>query len=184
MIVSVMIILVKSITNNSVLCKGDSNLEKRYNMGYKQFRNKNYSLCIEIENEVIKKDVNFYKAYNIKGIALCFNGNFKSGMYNIDRALKIKPSYGYARFNKALAYELYGFYDEALKGYDNALKIEKYAWSCYGKASIYGRRGDINNTIINLKLAIKIDPYVKVAARTEKDFDKVRNNKEFIKLIY
>jgi tetratricopeptide (TPR) repeat protein len=173
-----------SISNNTVLGKDNNDLEKRYDMGCKQFRNKNYSLCIAIENEVIKKDANFYKAYNLKGIAFCFSGNFKSGMHNIDKALKIKSDYGYARFNKALAYELYGLYDDALKWYDNDLKIEKYVWSYYGKASIYGRRGDVNNTIKNLKLAIKLDPYAKIAARGEKDFDKVKNNKEFRKLIY
>ncbi len=45
-------------------------------------------------------------------------------MKNIDKSLDIKPDYGYARFNKALAYELYERFDEALKWYDKALDIE------------------------------------------------------------
>ena len=163
--------------------KKQEELEKKSEEGRKAFFNKEYEKAISIENEVIKEDENFYKAYNIKGIILCYSGNFKEGMKNIDKALKINPDFGYGRFNKALAYELYEHFDEALKWYDKALEIEKYEWSYYGKASIYGRRGDAKNTVKYLKLAIEKSKGVKEEAKTEKDFDPVRNSKEFKELI-
>ncbi|WP_415875492.1 tetratricopeptide repeat protein [Clostridium sp.] len=104
-------------------------------------------------------------------------------MKNIDKALNINPNYGYGRFNKALAYELYGHYDEALSWYDKALEVEKYVWSYYGKASIYGRRGDVANTVKYLKIAIDMQESVKEEAKKEKDFDNVRNSKEFMELV-
>jgi len=61
--------------------------------------------------------------------------------------------------------------------------VEKFEWSYYGIASICGRRGDIKNTIKYLKLAININPNVKNTAKTEKDFDNVRQSIEFNKLI-
>jgi tetratricopeptide (TPR) repeat protein len=135
-----------------------------------------------LANEVIKKDNKHYKSYNIKGVALAYNGSFEEGMKNIDKALEINPSYGYARFNKALTYELYGKYEEALKWYDKDLEVENYIWSYYGKASIYGRKGDVENTVKYLKIAIEMDKVVKEEARTERDFDNVRQSKEFQEL--
>lgn len=158
-------------------------LEADYNKALGAFFNGEYESTIKMADEIIKKDVNFYKAYNIKGIALCFYHNYDEGMKNIDKCLSINPTFGYGRFNKALAYELYGHYDEALRWYDKALEIENYVWSYYGKASIYGRRGDVENTVKYLKIAIEMDVSVKNEARNEKDFDNVRNSAEFKKLV-
>ena len=51
--------------------------------------NKQYSTAISIENDVIAKDSTNYKAYNLKGIAICFSNHYKfnEGMSFIDKAL-------------------------------------------------------------------------------------------------
>jgi len=170
----------KEVTANDKL---KTSLEADYNKALGAFFNSEYQNAIKIADEIIKKDVNFYKAYNIKGIALCFSHSFDEGINNIDKCLSINPNYGYGRFNKALAYELYGHYDESLKWYDKALEVENYVWSYYGKASIYGRRGDVENTVKYLKIAIEMDSNVKNEAKNEKDFDKVKNSNEFKKLV-
>ncbi len=169
----------KDATNNKI----NSKLEEKYKKGYDAFHSKKYEDAIKIENEVIAEDKNFYKAYSIKGIALCFNGNYEEGIKVIDKALEINPEYGYGRFNKGLAYELYRHYDEALMWYDKALEVESYIWSYYGKASIYGRRGDIENTVKYLKIAIDMDASVKQLAKEERDFDNVRQSKEFKEIV-
>ncbi|WP_243108706.1 tetratricopeptide repeat protein [Clostridium rectalis] len=158
-------------------------LDDIYSKAYKAFFDNKYNEAIKYAQESIKIDNNFYKGYNIKGIAMCFNGDFDEGMKNIDKSLSIKPDYGYARFNKALAYELYEKFDEALKWYDKNLEIENYIWSYYGKASIYGRRGDAVNAVKYLKTAINMDKTVKEEAKKEKDFDPIRQNKAFQELI-
>lgn len=158
-------------------------LEDECETGHQAFNNKKYSQAIKIENEVIAKDVNFYKAYNIKGIALSFSNNYQDGMKNIDKALSIKPDFGYGRFNKALTYELYGYYDNAITWYNKALDVEKFVWSYYGIASIYGRRGDVEATCRYLKTAIDMEPGVKATARVEEDFNNVKNSKEFKALL-
>ena len=163
--------------------KKQESLEKKWKTGYDQFFEKKYKQSIEIERQVIKEDPNFYKAYTVEGIALAYSGDFKSGMKQIDKALILKPNYGYARFNKALANELYGYYEEAIEWYKKDLEVEKSEWSYYGIASIYGRKGDIKNTMKYLKLAIDINPNVKDVAKNEEDFDNVRECMEFKKLI-
>lgn len=147
------------------------------------FNERNYEKTIEKANEIINQFPESYKAYNIRGIAKAYNDDFDEGMKDIDKALDLNSEFGYARFNKALNYELYGEYDNALTWYDKALEVEDYVWSYYGKASIYGRRGDVENTIKYLKIAISMDSSVKDEAKTESDFDNVRDSKEFQDLI-
>lgn len=161
----------------------NNELEEKYKKAYQNFHSKKYSDAVKICDDIIKKDTGYYKAYNVKGIALCYSGRYKEGMGNIDKSLDINPDFGYAIFNKALAYELYGYYDEAIKWYNKNIEAEKYIWSYYGLASIYGRRGDAHNTVKYLKIAIDMDKSVKEVAKDEKDFDNVRNNAEFQKLI-
>lgn len=159
------------------------NLEKTWKRGYDEFFAKQYKQAIETEKKVIVEDPNFYKAYAVEGIALAYSGDFINGMKQIDQSLKLKPDYGYARFNKALANELFGHYDEAIEWYKKDLEVENFEWSYYGIASIYGRKGDIDNTIKYLKLAIAINPNIKNTAKSEEDFDNVRQSTEFVKLI-
>ncbi|SJT83751.1 Uncharacterised protein [Clostridioides difficile] len=67
--------------------------------------------------------------------------------------------------------------------YNKNLEIENYIWTYYGIASIYGRRGDVQNTVKYLSKAIEIDEVVKKEARDEADFNPVRDSKEFKDLI-
>ena len=159
------------------------NIENTWKIGYDQFYRKEYNNAIETERKVIQEDPTFYKAYAVEGIALAYGGNFQQGMKQIDLSLKLNPNYGYARFNKALTYELYQHYDEAITWYNKALEVEKFEWSYYGIASIYGRKGDVLNTVKYLKLAIEVNPGVRNTATTEEDFNNVRQSPEFQRLI-
>ncbi|MBN1066605.1 hypothetical protein DVW02_01175 [Clostridium botulinum] len=156
---------------------------KLYNEAYNLFFSGEYDKSIEKSNEIISEFPSSAKGYNIRGIAKSYNESFEAGMKDIDKALEIEPQYGYAVFNKALTYELYGKLDEALLWYNKNLEIENYIWTYYGIASIYGRRGDVKNTVKYLSKAIEIDEVVKKEARDESDFNPVRDSKEFKDLI-
>ena len=161
----------------------DPSLDVAYQNAYALFHSGKYSAAIKTADKVLLKDPQHYKALNIKGIALCFSDNFTDGMRNIDASLSIAPGFGYARFNKALAYSYNKRFDEALHWYDSALSVENYVWSHYGKAAIYGQKNDVTNAVKNLKIAIEMDKGVKDVAKGEKDFNPVRNSKEFKELV-
>lgn len=174
--------------------EGRAGLDQLYQQGYQYYNEELYQKAINLENRVIQEDPAYYPAYTIKGIALCYYGyfdggsmkdkDFDEGMQDIDDALVLQPDYSSALFNKALAYELYGQYDTALYWYDRTIAIEPNSvWSYYGKAAIYGRRGDVANTVMYLKQAIALNPAAKKDARGEKDFDNVRNSPEFQSLV-
>lgn len=154
-----------------------------YNIAYDDFFSHNYTSSINKADEIIKEFPDSYMAYNMRGIAKAYNGDFDGAMSDIDKSLSIKSDYGYGRFNKALTYELYGQLDNALEWYNKALEVEDYVWTYYGISSIYGRRGDIDNAVKYLKKAIDIDIAVKEEAKTEPDFDPVRNSEEFKSII-
>lgn len=158
-------------------------LEEMYQTSYKVFGEKKYTDTIRLANQMISEDPSYYKAYSIKGIALCYSSNFTEGMKNIDKSLELKSNFGYARFNKALAYELYGYYDDSLEWYNKALEVENYIWSYYGKASIYGRKGDVENAVKYLEIAIGISSDIKEIAREESDFNPIKSSKEFQALL-
>lgn len=170
-------------TEANAAAEKKARLEKTAQEGYDLFFAKKYSEAIAAEDSVIAEDPGFFKAYYIKGITQCYDGNYAEGSKNIDKALQLKPDDYMARFNKALSLELYKYYDESLLWYEKSLEISKGEWSYYGMASIYGRRADVADTVKYLKLAIEINPDIKEEAKTESDFNPVRNSKEFKELI-
>ncbi|WP_026886650.1 tetratricopeptide repeat protein [Clostridium beijerinckii] len=155
-----------------------------YDEAYNLFFSHKYTDAIGKADLLINEFPSNAMGYNIRGIAKAYNGEFDSGIDDIDKALSINTKYGYARFNKALTYELYGKMDDALEWYNKALDIEDYEWSYYGIASIYGRRGDVKNTMLYLKKAIQMDTSIKEIAKAEHDFDPVKNSEEFQKAVY
>lgn len=155
-----------------------------YSKAYSLFFSRDYTGAINAANDLVSQFGDNPMGYNIRGIAKAYNGDYKAGMADIDKALQLDDTYGYARFNKALTYELYGNMEEALKWYNKALEVEEYVWSYYGMASIYGRRGDLDNTMKYLNKAIQMDSEVKETAKEEQDFDPVKNSEAFKKAVY
>lgn len=155
-----------------------------YNQAYSLFFSHDYKGAINGASELVNQFENNPMGYNIRGIAKAYNGDYKGGMADIDKALQLDDKYGYARFNKALTYELYGNMEDALKWYNKDLEVEEYVWTYYGMASIYGRRGDVDNTMKYLNKAIQMDPEVKETAKEEHDFDPVKSSEAFKKAVY
>lgn len=155
--------------------------------GYTAFNSDNYQVAIDDENKALALNDNNARAHAIKGIAICYSGlensNYTGALAEIDRALQIDPNNGYARFNRALTLERFGHYDEALTWYDKALQVDNFVWSYYGKACIYGRKGDVDNAVKYLKIAIGMQANIKEEARNEEDFTNVRNSEAFKQLV-
>lgn len=167
----------------------DEEEQRLYNDAYSLFTSGDYKNAISKADEIIQKFPDSYKGYTIRGFSKAFNDNFDKAMRDIDKALSIKDDDWYARYAKAFTYELYGKFDEALEWYDKSLELKEYMWTYYGKASIYGRKGDAANTVVYLKKAIETENVKREQsgiikeAKTEKDFDPVRGNAEFENII-
>lgn len=176
------------VLNDNTSDKNEENLysekeEGLYTEAYNLFFSNKYEEAIKKADILLEEFPQNPKGYNIRGIAKAYNGDYDGCIKDIDKSLQISPDYGYALFNKGLTYELYGNMEEALNWYNKDLEVEEYEWTYYGIASIYGRRGDVDNTVKYLKKAIEINPEVKEEAKTEKDFNPVKSSKDFENLI-
>ena len=167
----------------------DEREELLYQEAFAIFHSGNYIEAINKADALIAEYPDSYKGYNIRGIAKAYNGSFEEGMQDIDKSLSINDKYGYALFNKALNYELYGYYDDAILWYEKELDIEEYSWGYYGMASIYGRYGDVDKTVEYLSKAIEVGDREGIKetiieeAKTETDFDPVRSSSKFNELL-
>lgn len=158
--------------------------ERLYDQGFQVYMSWKLDEAVKLFDRAIRTDPSFYKAYNGKGIVLCFKGNYKEGMALISKALEMKPDFAYANFNMALAYKLQKDFRQALVWFDKTISYDpKDTWSYFGIACIYAEWKDAGKTVEYLKKAIEIDPGVKEAARREKDLDPVRNDPAFKELI-
>ncbi len=71
-------------------------------------------------------------------------------------------------------------YEEALESYDKALKINpNNPDTCYNKVCSKAKRGNKENAIKFLKEAIELDDEAKIDAKSDSDFDNIKDVKEF-----
>ena len=77
-----------------------------------------------------------------------------------------------------------GNIDKAIEAIDKAIKIENpnYANGWYNKSIYMIKKGKIDEAISCLKKAIELDTNCVEQAKTDKDFDDIRNDKRFIEL--
>jgi len=164
--------------------KINSDALELYEQGLKLYYKREFSQALTFFNKALAKDTRCYQALNAKGATYAFQGKYDEGLALIKQALEINPNFVYGHFNLGLANELAGRWDPAISAYQEALRLDKQdVWSYYGIASIYGRMGNAAKVLEYLEQAIALDPGVKEVAREEKDFDPVRQDPRFQKLV-
>ena len=152
---------------------------------YAAFDKSDNKKAIELCNDLIKQVDDPYEAYALRGYAKAMSGNFENAMKDIDKSLEIKPDYGRGRHYKAFTYKLFKKNDSALEWFNKAVEVEPYSWSYFGAACLYSVKNDSENAIKYLKKAVELEPKaIKDRAKTEEDFDNIKNTKEFKQLIY
>jgi tetratricopeptide (TPR) repeat protein len=75
-------------------------------------------------------------------------------------------------------------YDEALVAFTKAANLDpKRTDAIYNCACIHCIQGDVVKALETLKRAIDLEPSFKEYARTDEDFECLRNNQEFVNLL-
>ncbi|MHB8125463.1 MAG: fused MFS/spermidine synthase [Desulfitobacteriaceae bacterium] len=155
-----------------------------YEQGLKLYYKREFPEALTFFNKALAIDTHCYQALNAKGATYAFQGKYDEGLTLIKQALTINPNFVYGHFNLGLANELAERWDPAISAYQEALRLDKKdVWSYYGIASIYGRLGNAAKVQEYLEQAIILDPEVKEVARDEHDFDPVRQDPNFQKLL-
>ncbi|HAG82344.1 MAG TPA: hypothetical protein DCL61_14535 [Cyanobacteria bacterium UBA12227] len=101
-----------------------------------------------------------------------------------DQAIEIKPDFYEAWYHQGNSLYQLRRYEEAITSYNRAVYIHpngSSAW--YNLACCYALQGNINQAIKSLEQAIKLEPDLRSRAKTDPDFDRIRENPLFKNLI-
>ena len=110
--------------------------------------------------------------------------SYEGAIAAYDAAFAIKPDKHEALNNKGIVLSKLDRNEEAIAAYDAALAIKpNYESAIYNKACLYGLQGDTESTLNFLKLAIELESENREIAKTDADFDSIRDNERFQQLI-
>ncbi|MGK7893742.1 MAG: tetratricopeptide repeat protein, partial [Xenococcus sp. (in: cyanobacteria)] len=121
--------------------------------------------------------------YN-RGVQLSNLGRSEEAIASYDKALAIKPDNDSAWYNRGIALGNLGRYEEAIASYERVVEIQPNdheAW--YQKADIYAIQNQVDLAIENLEKAILLDKKYCNMAMEDSDFDNIRQDLRFQKLI-
>jgi tetratricopeptide (TPR) repeat protein len=106
-----------------------------------------------------------------------------------DRALERRPAFKPKTFEDLLNYGVYlhnrGEFEEALKHLQQAAEIHpRNEHVLYCLAAAAARSGDTAAAIKALRSAIGVSPETRAQARSDSDFDPIRDEEEFLALVH
>ena len=124
------------------------------------------------------------QAWNNRGIALDNLGRLEEEIASYERALEIKPDKDQAWYNRGIALGNLDRLEEEIASYERALKIKPdkdEAW--YNKACAYALQDQTDLALQNLEKAIILNQKNRNMAKEDSDFDSIRQDSRFQKLI-
>jgi tetratricopeptide (TPR) repeat protein len=125
-----------------------------------------------------------YEVWNNRGVSLDKLGHHEKAIASFDQAFNLKPDFYQVLINKGIALAKRRRYEDALASHEQALNLRSdYSNAWFNKACVYALQGDIDQTLENLAKAIQLDPMHREQAITDSDFDLVRSDARFKKLL-
>ncbi|MHC5934041.1 tetratricopeptide repeat protein [Nostoc sp.] len=135
-------------------------------------------------DQALKIKPDDHQAWYNRGIALRNLERLEEAIASYDQAVSIKPDYHEPWYNRGIALGNLGRLEKAIASYEQAIKIKPdkdNAW--YNKACCYTLLGNVDLAIENLQQAINLNPECREIAKTNTDFDNIREDRQFQDLI-
>jgi tetratricopeptide (TPR) repeat protein len=149
------------------------------------FADKNYAQALLSFDQALKIKPEIYKAWYYRGNALVRLGRFEEAIISYDQALKLKPDDQKVWHNRGFALGNLGNIQEEILSYDQALKIDpNYPQAWYNKSCAYTLQDQTKLALESLEKAISLDEEYREMAKTDSDFDTIRNDPAFQALIF
>jgi len=154
------------------------------NMGTAHFRKGDFREALRCYRKAVELKPEYYEAWNNMGNAYNCTREFDESIRCYQKTVELKPDYVDAWCNMGLAYYYKANFQEALRCYRKAAEIEPgFSGAWYGAAVVSARLGDAQGAVANLRKAIELNPESREKARTDKDFDALRDNPDFQALV-
>lgn len=144
-----------------------------------------YEEAIAAYDAALKVKLDNHEALHNKGNALGDLGRYEEAIAVYDAALKIKPDFHEALTARGGALAYLGKFDEAMTAFDTALAIKpNHDNTMYCRACTYALQNQIEPALNNLAQAIQLNPEENCEmAKTDSDFDAIRNDPRFQALL-
>jgi len=155
-----------------------------FNRGITELNLGNSKKALILFNKVLELIPNHIDALIKKGNIFGKFGKYADAISVYDKVIKIEPQNVLALINKGLALHYLAQYDKAIMCFDKVLKIRPdNTTALYNKASSLIKQGKVESSFEILRHTIKIDHSFKYKAKFDVDFEHVKTNNDFKKII-
>lgn len=152
--------------------------------GTAYIRLKKYEEALADFNRALELKPNDYVALHDRGVVFRNIENYKDSLDDFNHALKLKPDHPVILHNRGVTYLRMGKYEDGLADFNRSLEIEPNNPNVlYDLACLLSAWGKTDDAITNLEKAINGDGKNREEAKTDEDFENVRNDPRFRKLI-
>jgi tetratricopeptide (TPR) repeat protein len=144
-----------------------------------------YEDALDCYEQAIQRQPDSYIAWVNHGWTLRRLGRYAEAFLSYEKALAINSDHHIAWFGRGNALRKIQRYDEAIASYERTLELQPdFHWAWSHKSRCHVLKGENDLALENLKQAINIKPgQHREVARTNSDFDNIREDERFQKLI-
>lgn len=110
--------------------------------------------------------------------------DYENAVASFDKALEFQPNSPKVWDKRGYSLVMLGEDDQAITNFDKALEIKSdYPSAYYNKAVCYALQKKVELSLENLQKAIEFNPSYREDATTDIDFDEIKNEPGFQRLI-
>jgi tetratricopeptide (TPR) repeat protein len=155
-----------------------------FNQGITEINCGNSKKALTLFNKVLELAPNHVDSLIKKGNILGKFGKYVDAISIYDKVIELEPQNVLALLNKGLALHYLSAYDKAITCFDIVLKTKpNNAIALYNKASSLAKQGKVKDGLEVLEHAVKIDYSFKYKAKLDVDFEHIKTNNDFKKII-
>jgi tetratricopeptide (TPR) repeat protein len=152
--------------------------------GLSLFNLDRYEDALKIFEKALEINSEDTEAWSNKGAALLNLNRNEEALEAFQKTLDINPENADTWYRKGDVLFNLGRYEEALETFEKALEInpeDANAW--YYKACAYSLMDKKNEALADLKRAVELDPYYKEWAKSDKDLEKLWEDRNFKEIV-
>ncbi|MBW4661301.1 MAG: tetratricopeptide repeat protein [Drouetiella hepatica Uher 2000/2452] len=143
-----------------------------------------YEEAIASYEKALEFKPDYYRAWDNRGDVLKDLERYEEAIASYDRAIEINPEYQFPWESRGFALMQLMQFEAAHESFDRAIFLKPDdATAHYNKACCYGLQKNIDLAIETLQYAITLDSENRELAKTDSDFDGIRESDRFRELI-
>jgi|GEM_PF-2681851 len=127
--------------------------------GVLQYKNRNYSVAIDLYNQALNLNPQMLEALNDRGICKKELGDLKGAMIDYNKAISLNSGYASSYVNRGNLFSLQKEYNSALIDFNKAININPKLDTAYnGRGATQEKLGQFSKAEFDYTAAIEINP--------------------------